>query len=294
MLGLCGCTDRALTTPTDAGVDLASIDLAGVDLAVVDLSDLALVVDLAYAPPDLSHAPPLDLSGPSGPGPEHLVYAHSDQTLFSVDPTSLAVTWIGEFNWPQGPDQMTDIALDRYGHMMGISYSTLYAIDPSNAKCTFLAFFTEGMNALSFVAGSAADAGADETLLGAGPDGSVYRIDPVTGAQTWLGYYGNERSSSGDLVSIEGATYATVLDLTDSSDVLVKVDPSTGAATEIGATGTTDIWGLGYWDGKLFGFTASNGIVDIDIGTGKATPIPGTDSFSFWGAGVITNAPTSN
>ncbi len=283
---LAGCTARPLDVPLDLwGVDFAAVDLAMPDLATADLSDLAIIpVDLSDPfVPDLAPGAPI-------PPTQRLVYAHSDSVLYTVDPSSLQVSEIGPFIWPRGEDSMTDIAIDRNGNMVGVSESDIYAVDPATANCIFLSVQPEGgMNGLSFVASS--DLDASEVLIGTAGD-TVYRIDPLTGAASVVGSWDDSWASSGDVVSVEGATYATVVDANGPGDLLIRVDPSTGAATAIGHTGFSEVWGLGYWKQQLFGFTEGNGIVLIDINTGAATPVFGTDSFTFWGAAVITTAPT--
>ena len=260
LLGLPGCT-----SPRGRGTDV-STDLAG----VIGGADGAVGSD----------------GGFTGTA---FVYAHTDTMLYSVDPVTLAIASIASFKWPQGADMMTDIALDHGGNMIGISYSSIYAIDKTTAKCTFLSAFQGGsFNGLSFIANSS---GSNEELVGADSNGDVYRVDPTTGLQTLIGNYGHGWASSGDLVSVEGSTYATVVG-TEASDVLVKVDPTTGVATKIGLTGARSIWGLGYWKQKLFGFTSLDGMVTIDITTGKATPAPSqSGNISWFGAGVTTAAP---
>ena len=249
---------------------------------------------------DLSHAGTNDFStlgtndgGGTGDGavvtPTAFVYAHTDSMLYTVDPDTLAIAPVAAFGWPNGSDTMTDIALDHAGNMVGISYGSIFAIDKTTAKCTFLSTFQGGsFNGLSFIANST---GSNEILVGADLNGDLYRVDSSTGAQTLIGNYGSGWVSSGDLVSVEGATYATVIG-TGGSDILVKVDTATGKATQIGETGYNSIWGLGYWKQKVFGFTAQDGMVTIDVTTGKATPAPSqTGSISWYGAGVTTAAP---
>ncbi|MEO6953237.1 MAG: hypothetical protein ABI321_15660, partial [Polyangia bacterium] len=223
--------------------------------------------------------------------PFAFVYAHTDLMLYTVDPDTLAIAPISNFGWPSGSDTMTDIALDHSGNMIGISYGSIYSIDKTTAKCTFLSSFAGGsFNGLSFIANSS---GSNEQLVGADLNGDLYAINPMTGMQTLIGNYGNGWTSSGDLVSVEGATYATVAG-TEPTDVLVKVDTATGKATQIGITGYSSIWGLGYWKQKVFGFTESDGMVTIDVTTGKATPAPSqSGSISWYGAGVTTAAPVT-
>jgi hypothetical protein len=187
---------------------------------------------------------------------------------------------------------MTDIALDKNGNMIGISFGSIYSVDPKTAKCTFLSNFSGAtFNGLSFIAADQIDPNAAEILVAAAEDGSVYQIDPTNGQQTPLGNYGMGFGSSGDIVSVKGATYATVTG-NDPSDMLVRVDALTGVATPIGVTGFGGIWGLGYWKQRVFGFTDNNEFVIIDVNTGQATKVQ-SGSVMWWGAGVTTAAPTT-
>src|SRR3972149_3519382 len=59
------------------------------------------------------------------PPPENAaVYAHSASELYRVDPDTFAVTLVGPFQWPSVADQMTDIAIDKDGNMVGISFDS--------------------------------------------------------------------------------------------------------------------------------------------------------------------------
>src|SRR5262249_14427901 len=56
-------------------------------------------------------------------------------------------------------------------------------------------------------------------------------------------------------------------------DRIVQVDPKTGALMRvIGATGSTDVLGLGYWGGIAYGFTLAGALIQIDLTTGAGTP----------------------
>src|SRR5258706_2749994 len=90
------------------------------------------------------------------------VYAHSDADLYRIDPDTLAITHVGAFAWPRGGDQMTDIAIDRDGKMIGISFDKVYVVDPMTAKCTYLALLDRSFNGLSFVPAAAADPTSQE------------------------------------------------------------------------------------------------------------------------------------
>lgn len=223
-----------------------------------------------------------------------VVYAHSATELYSVDPTNLQVTLIGAFKWPGGiADQMTDIALDRDGKMTGISFDTVYSVDTKTAACTFLANLQTPLGGgsftgLSYIAVPQAD--VKEALMAAAGDGSVYEINPTTGQSKSVGNYGGGLGSSGDLVSVQGATYATVKKTLSTNDWLASVNTLTGQATLIGDTGFANVWGLGYWKDKVYGFTEDQKFIIIDPKTGKGNQV-GASQAHWWGAGVTTSAP---
>ena len=75
------------------------------------------------------------------------------------------------------------------------------------------------------------------------------------------------------------------------ADYLVRVNEQTGAATLIGPVGRDNVWGLGFWGNKVFGFSSLQGFMTIDPKTGQATTVPGGDTVTWWGAGVTTSAP---
>jgi hypothetical protein len=219
------------------------------------------------------------------------VYAHSPSTLYEVDPNTLVVSVVDDFGWPNGSDQMTDIALDEAGSMVGMTYTDVYAVDKATAVCTHLSSFSGvNFNGMSWVEGVGADP-QGKTLIGVNQAGDYVTIDPQTGAQNTVGEYGGSFGSSGDLVYVRGAgVFATAVDATHATDVLVSINAGTGVATLIGETGFADIWGLAYWGGTIFGFTDGGQFITIDPATGLGTLVEST-SYQFWGAGVTTIAP---
>src|SRR5688572_30757799 len=66
------------------------------------------------------------------------IYAHTANALYRVDPTTLAITRIGQFTFTTGDEQITDIAINKSGLMIGISFSSVYQIDTSTAAATRL------------------------------------------------------------------------------------------------------------------------------------------------------------
>lgn len=219
------------------------------------------------------------------------VYAHSYQNLYKVDPDNLQVALVGTFDWPAGPgtDLMTDIAVDKDENIIGITFGAVWSIDKTNAHVAMLSSLSgEQFNGLTFL-----PQGNEEILVGTGLGGTLWKIDPMgVMPSTQIGAYGGQMSSSGDLVSVAGfGTVATVKNGSDA-DYLARIDEVTGVGTIIGPTGFTDIWGIGFWRNKVFGFVATNQFVLIDVNTGVATYVS-TGPENWAGAGVTTHAPTA-
>jgi hypothetical protein len=220
------------------------------------------------------------------------VYAHTQSTLYRVDPDSLAISEIGDFGWPNNAtDTMTDIAVDKDGNMVGVSYDKVYQVDTSTAKTTLLSSSLQGMfNGLSYVPALYVGGSGDDVLVGTrNTDGAVFRIDPMTGSATQIGDMGAGFSSSGDLVAV--ANFGIVQTVPgNGGDTLATLASGTFAATTIGNTGYGEIWGLAFWKNKVFGFTDDGAFITIDPMTGAATLV--SENFEGWyGAAVTTTAP---
>jgi len=197
---------------------------------------------------------------------------------------------VGPFQWPNGPDQMTDIAIDRNGVMIGVSFDSVYKVDPMTAQATLLSSSLDGtFNGLSFVPAAALGETGDDVLVGTrGADGNVFRIDPMTGAATVVGDMG-AFMSSGDLVAVDGFGIAQTV-VGSSHDQLARLAAGSFAATPIGDTGYGQIWGLAFWKGKVYGFTNGGQFVLIDPNTGSAQLVSDNGE-AWWGAAVTTIAP---
>lgn len=239
--------------------------------------------------PPGSDGTPIDPDG-GGPIPPAAaaVYVHSPTDLYQVDPNSFALSHVGAFSGGFNGDTMTDLAVDRAGAVIGISFTQLYRIDPTTAGCELIAPLPRQFNGLTFME-SPNDPNAD-ILIGTTIQGEVWEIDQATGATTRIGRYGGGIASAGDVVSVRGfGTIAAARQQSDTTDWIARVDLLTGNAVMIGDTGLADIFGIAYWNGSLYGFTDSGTFVLIDPTTGAAT-VQNTGTIRWWGAGVTTTA----
>jgi hypothetical protein len=222
-----------------------------------------------------------------------VVYGHSPDTLYKVDPTTKAVTVVGMF---QGCTSVIDLALDKDSNMVVTTSEGFYSVDPSTAACTMIAQGGSYPNSLSFVPKGTVDQNVEALV---GYVGSTYvRIDTTSGAISTIGdLNASGLASSGDIVSvIGGGTYLTV-NGNDCSDCIVSVNPTTGAMIQnYGSVNHGSVFGLAFWAGVAYGFDDGGDLFTITFGATSVTTsditIPNAPSgLEFWGAGSTTSAP---
>ena len=222
------------------------------------------------------------------------IYAHSSSALSTVDVVDYSVVKIGPFQWPNGNDSMTDIAIDRYGVLYGVSFGRAYVCNPTTAKCFDLGGLTGSYNGLTWIPAGIIDPNKD-SLIGISNDGSWNLLtikNKIVSAQK-LGSYGVGYTSAGDAFSIENVgTYAAVNKNGAGGTVIVTVDPLTGKVlNELAVTqGYFGVYGLAGWEGLILAFDSSGTVIKIDPMTKVVTNL-GKKSESWWGAGVGTILP---
>jgi hypothetical protein len=188
--------------------------------------------------------------------------------------------------------------------------------------------------ALAFTPKDALGAGTGEVLIGGDENGVLWAIDQSSGATKNLGSFGANPSDatqtmelSGDVVFYTNAGKATGLATVRScttkcngaTDYLVGIDMTalasayssgTPAATLnagfYGAASSSDtgpgigykeVFGLGAWNGSVFGFTHESPITLLTIGTsgssaGVGAVAPGNTSSSGWAGAGVTSSVT--
>ena len=253
---LLGCSDYQVhSTTSDGSAPGRSPDA---DDALVDTGDPADDDAILLEPP------PAEV-------PDQKVYLHTGSSLYSWNPTTGALTIIGDFFRDDSGEleAITDIAIDGDGRFYGVSYTTLYGIDAYTAEIWPISPLDFPLYGLTCT--------YEGRIIGGG-DG-LYEIDPMAGTVTTLVDSG-QYQTSGDLVGLpDGLLYWAVR----GGDDLVVVDPDSGVSAARGEIGVEAIYGLGYADGSLYGFTDAGQVLDIDPSTGQVTrtaSLPG----NWWGA----------
>lgn len=250
-------------------------------------TDVALPItdtDTAEPPVETDTAPeePVDEEGPVAADP---IYAHTSDTLFTVDPVTGAATEIGAFRLDgRTVSGMLDIAVDADGRMFGGTQpiadgvgQKIYRVDPSNAELTLVCDTDVIMHAMTFDSYGLLYVSGWETMALVDVDAGCRKIATYTTAET----------TAGDLVGLpDGRLYWTVRGGYGESDVLMSFDPSDPLApTRIGTLSVSRTYGLAYDNdaGTLYGFTADGDVVSIDPLTARTSSLR-TAMPSWWGA----------
>lgn len=211
---------------------------------------------------------------PEPPPADAPIYLNSGSTLYSFDPVGRVATRIGDFAGSSGASvdgSMVDIAIDLSGNMYGTTFSTLYRIDPSNARVREIGATDDSLIGLTCL--------SDGRLVGAGA--GVYFVDTTTAALTTIVSPGRY-ATSGDIVGLpDGNLYWTVA-LGD--DHLIVIDPSTGRAVDRGGTGLSAVYGLAWYDDVLWGFTSGGMGASIDDLTAASSSVRITGADTWYGA----------
>lgn len=222
--------------------------------------DLNVSDDTTVPPlPDVEEPPPEDTGDvleDDIPIAREPIYINEGGRLWSWDPEADALSAVGNFFDESGRvDGITDIAIDSEGRLYGCTFDTLYQIDPETAEATYIGSMAVGAAGLTFVDG--------DQLIAAG-DG-VFVLDVGTGdlVQTLVPSGGFE--TAGDIIGLpDGRLYWTVWGGYGESDWLVVIDPRTGEYGVRGETGVPRVFGLGYAQDALYGFTDDGEWVEID------------------------------
>ncbi|MBM75628.1 MAG: hypothetical protein CMK59_09520 [Proteobacteria bacterium] len=241
------------------------------DVDVVDEEELGwgeAIVDTAAADTGFEAA----IDETEGQATE-VMYLHTSSHLFSWNDSG-DITEIGPFtlNGVATPG-ITDLAIDLNGVMYGIARDELFVINAEDASLTFVCELSVELMGLTFL--------SDGSLMGAG-DG-IYMINPISGSTATFVADG-QYTTSGDIVGHpNGLMYWTVIG-DHGEDELVSVDPSTGETTWIGSIGAERLWGVGYFDDNLYGFSSNGSIATINPSNAISLTTKETPGHYWWGA----------
>ncbi|MBK9071837.1 MAG: hypothetical protein IPL79_12665 [Myxococcales bacterium] len=225
----------------------------------------------------------------------HAFYAHSSNVLYKIDPLTNELTEVGPFSGAFNPaaDQATDLALNAAGELYIATFSKIMRVNPETAEAELLSpQLSFSANALTFMPVDVGNPTGAERLI-AGGSNQLAEINQTTGEATSVGSLGPSTGFSGDLFYVRDVGIYAMLDAGQSSTSLARLDETTFEATLIGPTGFNGVWGMAFYAGTFYGFSAAGEMFTIDVNTGVGTLVVGPlPNVSFWGAGVSTTAPS--
>lgn len=194
--------------------------------------------------------------------------------LYRVDPLTGAASLIG----PVGFSSVTDIAWDGTT-LYGITSSQLISINTTTGAGTLIGAHGTSSNALE------SDASGQLYMMGGN---NVYTLNKVTAVATLIGPLGAGLFSAGDLAfDPAGNLFGSF-----SNNNLGRIDPLTGAGSNIGPFGFSAVWGLDFCQGTLYGITSAGQLITVDTSTGAGTLVANTGINSVFGmTSVETRTP---
>ncbi len=168
---------------------------------------------------------------------------------------------------------MTDVAFAPDGKLYGISFGTLYRIDPGTGAAT-----TVGN--LDISSANAFEIDKDgNAYIASSTDGGLYRVDLDNGDTTLIGNYSSTSVSSGDLAFYDGKLY-----LTTANKKILSLDPATGKALSSVSISVEEMYGLEQSGSTLYGFAGST-FYSVDPKSGKLVTMSTVDGYGvFMGA----------
>lgn len=227
------------------------------------------------------------------------IYANTDDTLYSMDPKTMAVTVIGKFagtSGAAGDTAVTDVAVNAsdevYVNTESVVYKAALPNGPGAVQLTKVASIAlkNGQRFYALAFAPAGVLGQGETLVGGDGSGEVWSIDTTNGSTKDLGNFGNDPAHSGNVFALSGdlvfytdaqnkpTGLATIRSCTKgtstcikTSDWLAGVDMSALSSAYQSGTpgkllagiygGSKNTAGLGTGYGDLFGLGAWQGEV---------------------------------
>ncbi len=267
-LSALACDDDGLAViPDDAGFPDAELDAGFPD---AEPRDFGVRPDLGF--PDATPA-------------TEPIYIHTATDLYTYDADLNVANPVGSFRTAAGPLEagIVDIAIGLDGRMYGgdragegqngTGINNVWVIDSNSGACTKIFEIDDYPHGLTVL--------ADGRLVVAGDRISV--IDPNTGAVELE--LDSQYETSGDIVGLpDGYLYWTVRPANQNEgDGLVRINVNTGEFLHLGQVEVARLFGLGFTQGALYGFSSGGQVVKIDPSNARVIEQL-TLTGSWWGA----------
>lgn len=206
------------------------------------------------------------------------LYAQTSGELFEIDPSNGDVVELGTFRTEDGTEVsgFVDIAIDLEGRLFGGTFDHFYRIDPETAEVSIVCdWIGEPPFALAFTS-------EGELVAGAGREIRIIDIDTC---QDRALLRDSDFETSGDLVGLpDGYLYWSVRGERDQPDELVRIDPSNGRTEWLGIIGFEKLFGMAYFEDRLYGFSDDGSMVRIEPGNANSFLLGRTADKRWYGA----------
>jgi hypothetical protein len=204
------------------------------------------------------------------------MYAQTGTSLYQFDPSTNTSTLIANFRNSSGAQtSVFDIAITPAGLMYAVNGSGLYDVNAATAVLTLIP--TDGISAFGNINGLTAL--SDQTLVISGNGVALYDI-PTHTLSTLVAPGGYQ--SSGDIIALpDGNLYMSAV--TSGTDHLIRINPTTGATTDVGNLNHDQVYGLGYANSTFYGFGADGEVFSINSTNASTTDLAAT-GLSWYGA----------
>jgi hypothetical protein len=160
-----------------------------------------------------------------------------------------------------GPNSLTDIALDGSGQLFGTNLSDLYKFNTATNSSTSVGALGRFINGLGFA--------TNGNLYGTG-DSNFYQVNTTTGAATQVGSSIANFNSAGDIVFNPSTNQFLATSLSPNNSTLFSIALN-GSASPIGNIGFSNVFGIFFEGGQLFGYTDDRRQIKIDLASGAGT-----------------------
>jgi hypothetical protein len=208
----------------------------------------------------------LALAGTSAASPIYAVSSGDGRkadALYAVDAFTGGLDRIGIVEDGSHRIGLQSLAFSPSLGLYGVGHGELYHIDTSDGQATEIGPLGVKLTAV-------VDAPEGEVYGTAGDQ--LYSVDLSTGEATLIGSGNYHRPES--LEFANGVLYATVGGGRENS--LYEIDPATGEGTRVGragAIGFTNVEGLAFIDGEMYGFTKNGLEISINLANGLGSLI---------------------
>jgi hypothetical protein len=184
-----------------------------------------------------------------------------------------------------GPNSLADIALSSSGELFGTTFTDLYKFDTVAKTSSRVGATNAIINGLGFA--------SNGNLYGTGGS-NFYQINTSTGAATQVGSPIANFASAGDIVFNPSTNQFLATSSIPNDSTLFSVALN-GSASPIGNIGFSNVYGVFFEGGQLFGYTSDLKQIKINLATGAGTfdrDVTGTSLTIGGAASLATTGPT--